>query len=135
MMTSSRPPRLALALLQRLGADPALVGDLLEEFGRRRSRVWFWRQLIAALPVLLSGRARQVQPYRPTAINLTAAPRGAAIGGMGLVACVVLVSVVAPQVWWVAALGLAGGIVLGTAMVMAGRSRQPPAGRRNLFLI
>jgi hypothetical protein len=130
-MTSSRPPWLAVALLQRLGADPALVGDLVEEFERRRSRLWFWRQAGAA--VLVSGRARDVQPHPPTAVNLSVAPRGSAVGGVGLLAIAVLVSIVAPQMWWLAAIVVAGGIVLGTAMVMLGRSRQPPAGRRGIF--
>ena len=133
-MTSSRPPSLAVALLQRLGAEPALVGDLIEEFEHRRSRVWFWRQVLAALPVLLSGRARDVRPHRSRAINLGVAPRGSAVGGLGLLGIAVLVSIVAPQMWWLGAVAVAGGIVLGTAMVIVGRVRQPPAGRRNLFL-
>jgi hypothetical protein len=134
-MTSARPPWLAVALLQRLGADPALVGDLLEQFEHRRSRLWFWRQVFGALPVLVSGRARDVQPHRPRSINLSVAPTGSAVGGVGLLAIAVLVTIVAPQMWWLGAVAIAGGVVLGTAMVLVGRLRQPPAGRRNLFVL
>lgn len=43
------PPRLAVWLLLRLAPDyrrEALVGDLIEELRHRRSRVWFWRQVL-----------------------------------------------------------------------------------------
>lgn len=46
-----RAPRLAIALLARLSADDALVGDLAEEFRAGRSRGWFWRQVLGALLV------------------------------------------------------------------------------------
>jgi hypothetical protein len=82
-MKQRRPPRLAAALLHFFSADQALIGDLLEEYERRRSRVWLWRQVTAAVAVGLSGRARDTQPHRWKAINLTAAPRGSAVGGRG----------------------------------------------------
>ncbi len=63
-----RPPRLALALLDRFLADPvreAVLGDLLEEFPRRAlrdgpgaARRWFWRQTLASL--VARGRDRMV---------------------------------------------------------------------------
>jgi len=48
-MTASRPPWLAVALLQRLfGNNEPLVGDLVEECPHR-SRSWFWRQVLFAV--------------------------------------------------------------------------------------
>jgi hypothetical protein len=46
----SEPPKLATALLRRIVANqPALVGDLLEQFRLGRSRWWYWRQVIAVV--------------------------------------------------------------------------------------
>lgn len=42
------PPALAVWLLKRLSRD-SLVGDLCEEFQRRRSPSWFWRQAAIAM--------------------------------------------------------------------------------------
>jgi preprotein translocase subunit SecY len=57
-MTETRPPALATWLLKHVarGTD-ALVGDLLEEHGRRRSVVWYWRQVLTAVVV---NRSREV---------------------------------------------------------------------------
>jgi signal peptidase I len=56
------PPRLALWLIERLGARyrrESLVGDLLEEFARRRSARWMWHQAaraaIARVGALMQG--------------------------------------------------------------------------------
>lgn len=44
------PPRLAMAILMRLGPrEEPLVGDLVEEYTTGRSRLWFWRQAFAAV--------------------------------------------------------------------------------------
>ncbi len=46
-MTDRNPPRLATWLIEKLGfsrRNPALIGDLLEEFHSGRSRTWYWRQ-------------------------------------------------------------------------------------------
>lgn len=46
-MDSREPPALATWLLDRLGyahENPALAGDLLEEFQTGRSAAWYWRQ-------------------------------------------------------------------------------------------
>jgi hypothetical protein len=47
-MRSSRPPAIANSLLERLGVDEGLIGDLTEE-GQHHSSAWFWRQTIVAL--------------------------------------------------------------------------------------
>jgi hypothetical protein len=49
-MTARTPPKLATALLIRFvpGSD-TLAGDLSEEFARRGSRTWYWRQVMIAV--------------------------------------------------------------------------------------
>src|SRR5687768_11960930 len=99
-MTTSRPPRFAVALLNAFASDDALVGDLVEEFERRRSRVWLWRQTLTVvfLAVLRRRRPRPLRPLElvdrervvervelPIRVNLTASPI-AGVGGLGLVA-------------------------------------------------
>jgi hypothetical protein len=53
-MTLPKPPKLATWLLERLTSgyhnDP-LAGDLIEEYGRGRSRAWYWRQVLIAILV------------------------------------------------------------------------------------
>jgi hypothetical protein len=50
-MKSRRPPRLAVALLERFVPDnEPLTGDLLEGW-RERSDAWFWRQVLLAVLV------------------------------------------------------------------------------------
>jgi hypothetical protein len=135
-MTQQRPPRLAVALLHRFSADPALIGDVLEEYEQRRSRLWLWRQVTAAVAVNLSGRARDTQPHRWRAINLTAAPRRSAAGGLGVVGLALLVTIVLPQAWWLLAIGAAGGIGVGAVLVIISRRqlRRHTGGRRNILL-
>jgi len=136
-MMQQRPPRLAVALLHRFSADPALIGDVIEEYEQRRSRLWLWRQVMAAVAVNISGRARDTQPHRWKAINLTAAPRGSAVGGLGLLALAVLAAIVLPQAWWMLAIGATGGIGLGAMLVFLSRRRElrrHTGGRRNILL-
>jgi hypothetical protein len=61
-MTLLKPPKLATWLLERLTSgyhnDP-LAGDLIEEYGRGRSRVWYWRQVLIAI---LVSTGRNVAP-------------------------------------------------------------------------
>ena len=136
-MTDTRPPRLALALLRRSGADPALIGDLIEEYEARRSRAWVWRQVMSVLAVGMTGRARETSPHRARAVNLSAAPAGAPAGGVGVVALVVLIAAVVPQVFWLLGATMAGGVLLGLAMIVVSSRRErrrPAAGRRNLIV-
>lgn len=57
-MTEERPPALATWLLKRAASEnEALVGDLLEEYRRRRSAVWYWRQVLTTVVV---GRSKAV---------------------------------------------------------------------------
>ena len=60
-MKPSKPPSLATWMLDHLlfgGRNEALAGDLLEEFQRRRSAFWYWRQVLAAIFVSLSDALR-----------------------------------------------------------------------------
>ena len=42
-------PRVAITLLHAFGRDEALIGDILEQFELRQSRVWLWRQVAAVV--------------------------------------------------------------------------------------
>lgn len=49
-MKHRNAPRIATWLLNRLsGCDEALVGDMVEEYRRGRSRLWYWRQTSIAV--------------------------------------------------------------------------------------
>ena len=50
-MRSEQPPALATWLLERFCSDPGLAGDLVEEYGTRRSALWYWKQAIVAVSV------------------------------------------------------------------------------------
>ena len=57
-MTDMRPPAIATWLLKHAArGNDALVGDLLEEHRRRRSVVWYWRQVLTAVAVNRSREA------------------------------------------------------------------------------
>jgi len=77
--------RFALRLLARAdasGAREALVGDLLEEIGRGRSRWWLYQQLIGLYGLALAEHARQNARLRP---SLIAVALGAVLlGGLSI---------------------------------------------------
>ena len=51
-MSDRTPPKLATALLKRLGPrSAALSGDLLEAYQSGHSRWWYWQQMIAAVTI------------------------------------------------------------------------------------
>jgi hypothetical protein len=66
---------------------------------------------------------------RRVEINMSGIPV-AGIGGLGLVAMATVVSVFFPAIGWMMAVALAGGIVLGMVLVLAGRvwKRSGPTG-------
>ncbi len=120
-MTAPKPPRLAEALLGRLALDnEPLAGDIIEEFRRRNSRPWLWRQLIAALVM-----QALYAPHPPVALNLTPTDPVVAewlmwrrlngdkkkqvsltgtgvegIGGLTMVILGFMMSTVIPAIWW-----------------------------------
>lgn len=62
------------------------------------------------------------QDERPVAINISAIPV-AGVGGLGLVAMAVVVSVFFPAIGWMMAAGVACGVVLALALVAYRRRR------------
>jgi hypothetical protein len=136
-MTQQHPPRFAVAVLDWLGMDRSLVGDIVEEYESRGSRVWLWKQVIAAGVVALFGRAQHTGPHRWRDVRLNGAPSGAPVGGVGLVALAVLLAVVRPGAFWFAVIAVAGGVAVGAAMIVVGRRRALRTGadgRRNVLL-
>jgi hypothetical protein len=120
-------PRVAVTLLEAFCRDEALAGDILEEFERRQSRWWLWRQVAV---VVLLGLPYGVARYRPTR-----RPMPMPIGGFGVLALGILITFVSPGAWWLIGLGAAGGAVIGCVMVLAGRKRAlTRGGRRNILL-
>jgi len=65
-MIFRRPPALANWLLDRLGCtrrNPALAGDLLEEFRSGRSAAWYWRQTLVVVANGISNSGAGLRPY------------------------------------------------------------------------
>lgn len=135
-MTRSRPPRLALVVLRAFRVeDETLVGDIVEEFGARRSRLWLWRQVLGAI---LAGPARRQTgplglcdarfaqsvlrptPRREPRINLSGGPVPG-IGGLSIVALVFHVALVSPQLLWLPVCGLTAGSLVAVALFVRRR--------------
>jgi hypothetical protein len=139
------PPRLAVALLRRfLSHNEPLVGDLLEEFDRRQSRLWLWWQVLAAILTNLR-RPDEIRPLhlvdervtplapKPSAampprisvnggVILTASPiRG--IGGIGVAALLLLMTAVRPAAWTFALIAIASGLTFGVVRIVYTRRR------------
>jgi len=145
-MTAPKPPRLAEALLGRLALDnEPLAGDIIEEFRRRNSRFWLWRQLIAALVV-----QALYAPHPPVARNLTPTDPVVAewlmwrrltsdrktqvsltgsgvegIGGLTMVILGFMMSTVIPAIWWFVVGGIGAGVLLGVVKLRARRVAYP----------
>jgi hypothetical protein len=63
-MNNREPPKMAVWLLKRWASPyrrDSLLGDLLEMYRADRSRLWYWRQVIAAL-ILARARALRSLP-------------------------------------------------------------------------
>lgn len=63
-MSQIEPPRLPTWMLEHLrggGSNEALAGDLIQEFHRGRSVVWYWHQVLA---VILIGWLRNIRNHR-----------------------------------------------------------------------
>jgi hypothetical protein len=68
-------------------------------------------------------------PERPVQINISGIPV-AGVGGLGLVAMALLVSIVMPAAWWTMVVGVSGGVVLAAILVVMrrGLSTRGPSG-------
>jgi hypothetical protein len=153
-MKTSNPPWLAVALLQHAaGSNEPLVGDLLEQFAVRRSRFWFWRQVLFAIVVSLRRRDVNNRPLhltdeawglyadgtrtrtQPKRINLSASPLPD-VGGLGLVVLLMIVTMVRPEALWLVLSAVLGGGVLGIVLVLVRRRRvvtRPASGRVSML--
>ena len=60
--------RLTVWLLESSGAQEALIGDLLEEIDRGRSRLWIWEQVIGLCGFAMVGYARQHARVTPLCV-------------------------------------------------------------------
>jgi hypothetical protein len=123
-----REPSIAVWLLQLFCRDEALVGDILEEYDARGSRAWLWRQVGMAVVFAL--------PYGMVRRERRTAKMQMPIGGLGFVAIVGIITIVAPGAWWFVAFGALGGVLLAVTLVAARERRvlrQPPA-PRNVIL-
>jgi hypothetical protein len=151
-MTTPTLPRFAHTLIGKLALDnEALAGDLVEEFRRRQSRVWLWRQLIAALAM-----QALYAPHPPVGLNLTPTDPVVAewlmskrlykrktinltgsgvegIGGLTMVMLGVMMSTVVPAIWWFVFGGIVAGIAVGLAMVKMQRAVFRPTRPLKLF--
>jgi hypothetical protein len=58
-MTALQPPRVATWLLERSDVDEPLIGDLVERYKRRPSRLWYWRQVLFAIVADIVSRIRE----------------------------------------------------------------------------
>lgn len=145
-MSALEPPRLALTLLHRFGPDnEALAGDLVEEFDRRRSRLWFWRQVVAAIAIAGFRRPQEIRPLHlvdqritplrtlPSralvplnTLNLTASPIHG-YGGLSIVFIVMLATIVQPALWTLAMIAVLLGIICGVTLITVRRRRRAAA--------
>jgi hypothetical protein len=107
-----------------------MAGDVLEEFHTRQSRLWLWRQVVVAIamnartpreirPLRLVDRAPGAQLPNPAVvsrrtINLTASPVPG-VGGLGLLALAVLITLATPHAWIFLLAVVLDGILLGAA--------------------
>src|SRR6188472_3533112 len=111
-----KDPGLAGVLLHSFCRDEALAGDILEEFERRQSRAWLWRQVLA---VVFFGL-----PYGPVRTRQGGPRMRMPIGFIGVIVLAVFVTMVAPGAWWLIGAGMAGGAVV--ALLLVARRRNHP---------
>lgn len=150
---NAAPSRPALALLNRLALDnEPLAGDLAEEFQRRQSSLWLWRQLLWALAVQALYAPHppvslKLQPFDPIVaewlmekrlhkrrqVNLTGSPVEG-IGGLTMVILGFMMTSVIPAIWWFVMGGIVAGLACGLALVAFQRQVFRPVRPLKLFI-
>ena len=143
------PPRLALSLLRRyVPEDDPLVGDILEVYAKRPSRVWFWRQALAAMVRSLRKRDGEIRPLRLVEEQpLEAIERTLLVhrryrdvsptpnplpASLGLVILAGLITAVAPILWAILFLSLIAALGLAWLLVRVHQRRGPGRWARRL---
>ena len=123
-----RNPSIAVALLDLFYRDEEMVGDIVEEFEAGRSRAWLWRQVAFAVALRL--------PYGMVRFERHTPKMRMPIGGLGFVALMSIMTIVAPAAWWFVAAGAIGGVALASLLVLATRHRlqHEPPGPRHILL-
>jgi hypothetical protein len=58
-MTSAHPPVVASWLLECFCPGPGLAGDLMEEYARRQSPLWYWKQAVMAVSAYSASQIRE----------------------------------------------------------------------------
>ena len=146
---SPAPPRLALALLRRYVPDnDALVGDMLEVYTERPSRLWFWRQVLAAVARAVRHRDGEIRPlHLVDAQPLDAIERTCQVhrryrdvsptpnplpAGLGLVILAGLITAVAPVLWLILLSSTIASFGLAWVLVAVHRRRHSPRWVRRL---
>ena len=140
-MKNSLAARTALLLLRHLAhRNEPLAGDLLEEFGRGRSTVWLWGQIVLGLglgqfrhrvpvslnltpvdPIVAEWLMDRALDRRAQRVNLSGTPVEG-IGGLSLMILGFLMSTVVPAMWWFVVGGIAAGVALGFAIAYRRRN-------------
>lgn len=135
-MTNHEPPRLALALLERLVPDSgSLAGDLIEGFRDHPSRLRVWREVAGAIATEWSTRPDEIRPLRlvdlqPTdalertramhrrvdTLNVTASPL-TGISGLGASVLLAVMTFAMPAAWLLYLGSVAAGVALGIVMI------------------
>jgi hypothetical protein len=144
-----QPPRLAIALIERFVPDSGpLVGDLLEDFSHRQSRVWLWSQSLSAVARALRSRPGDIRPLQLVdqqpldaiqrtldlqrqrrEVSPTPNPLPASLG---LIILGGLVTALAPIIWVGLLVTFVAGLALAGLLTSAHKRQWPPSNARRL---
>lgn len=144
-----QPPRRALALIERWVPDSEpLIGDLVEEFERRRSPLWLWRQALWAVAMARLQPTIEIRPLhlvdaqpldaiartqewlrRPRDVSPTPKSFPA---GLGLIVLGGVVTAVAPTLWLALLSSIIAGVAFGVLLFKRRQHQPPPAMTRRL---
>jgi hypothetical protein len=119
-MTPPPAPLVATWLLEKLGTDQALLGDLIERYARGRSRRWFWRQALLALAI---GTVKDIREHKVLTIRAVATALATA-SALGFVARMIIGFGPRPSYVFL----LAGCLMNGVVGWVVGRLHRPHHG-------